>query len=106
MPRRAIGDADLLDQGLGSEPESMAITLVPGEDEFLVLASDGLWDVLSNEEAVRLVQDTVKEPGMCARRLVAAALERGATDNVTALVAFLDPRLAGTHQKAFQASEH
>jgi len=36
----------------------------------VVLASDGLWDKLSNEEAVGLVHDTVKQPIMAAQRYV------------------------------------
>ena len=38
------------------------------QDEFVVLASDGLWDKLSNEEAIGLVYDTVKQPAMAAQR--------------------------------------
>lgn len=96
---RAIGDADMRSQGLTAEPEGRDVPIIPPQDEFVVLASDGLWDVLSNEEAVRLVHDTVKEPDMCARRLVSTAFERGSQDNVTALIVFLDPSLAGTHQR-------
>jgi Protein phosphatase 2C len=42
-------------------------TLGP-EDEFLVIASDGLWEKLANEEAVGLIHDTVKHPAMAAQR--------------------------------------
>lgn len=54
-----------------------------------VLASDGLWDVISNEEVVRIVKDTVKEAGMCAKRLATEAAERGSKDNITVIVVFL-----------------
>ena len=62
--------------GLIAEPEVTARSLAP-EDEFLILASDGLWDRLQNQEAVDLVHDTVKEPDMCAKRLATEALTRG-----------------------------
>jgi serine/threonine protein phosphatase PrpC len=55
----------------------------------LILASDGLWEVLSQEEAVGLVADTVKDPDMCAKRLATEAMTRGSRDNITVLVAFL-----------------
>ena len=46
------------------------------DDEFVVLASDGLWDKLSNEEAVGLVYDTVKQPTMAAQRYLGSTCTR------------------------------
>lgn len=63
---RSIGDADLK-PALTAQPEVSQHQLTP-EDEFVVVASDGLWDKLSNEEAVGLVHDTVKQPTMAAQR--------------------------------------
>lgn len=87
---RSIGDADLKGVGVTAEPEVTEFQLQP-DDTFLILASDGLWDVLSNYDAVGLVHDTVKQPTMCAQRLVTEALTRGSKDNITAVVAFLQP---------------
>lgn len=56
-----------------------------------VMASDGLWDVISNEEVVSIIRDTVKEPGMCSKRLATEAAERGSKDNITVIVVFLRP---------------
>ena len=56
---------------------------------FVVLATDGLWDVLDGEEAVRVVSNLLKEgkaPSECCAELVARALRLGSGDNVTALV--------------------
>lgn len=36
----------------------MTLTELSAGDTFLVLASDGLWDVMSNDDAVGLVLDT------------------------------------------------
>ena len=36
---------------------------------YQVMASDGLWDVVSNTNVVNIIRDTVKEPKMCAKRL-------------------------------------
>ena len=44
-------------------------THTSGKDFALVLACDGLWDVVSNADARDLVLDTVKEPSMSAKRL-------------------------------------
>ena len=76
MMRRSIGDADLKDCGVTAEPEVAHVVLQP-DDAFLVLASDGLWDCLSNEAVISLIRDTVKEPTMCAQRLVTQAITNG-----------------------------
>lgn len=74
-----------------AEPEVVSLGLDSG-DQFLILGTDGLWDVISDQEAVGLVQDTVKDPALCAKRLVQEALARGSQDNVTAVVVFLQPK--------------
>ncbi|WMV26599.1 hypothetical protein MTR67_019984 [Solanum verrucosum] len=53
--------------------------------EFLIVASDGLWNVLSNEEAVTLVQD-IKDAEAASRRLIEEAYSRGSSDNITCVV--------------------
>ena len=58
---------------------------------YQVMASDGLWDVVSNIDVVNIIRDTVKEPGMCAKRLATEAAERGSKDNITVIVVFLRP---------------
>ncbi|KAK9828917.1 hypothetical protein WJX72_002777 [[Myrmecia] bisecta] len=87
---RSLGDADLKADGLTAEPEVASYELT-ADDEFLIIASDGLWDKLRNDEAVGLVHDTVKMPAMCGQRLATEALTRGSGDNITVLVAFLKP---------------
>jgi serine/threonine protein phosphatase PrpC len=56
--------------GVTAVPEVTAVDLQPGPDHFLILGSDGLWDVMSVQEAAGLVYDTVKDPVMAAKRLV------------------------------------
>ncbi|KAL1345838.1 hypothetical protein HN51_019524 [Arachis hypogaea] len=51
---RAFGDFCLKDYGVISIPE-FSHRLLTDKDEFIVLASDGVWDVLSNEEVVEIV---------------------------------------------------
>jgi len=41
------------------------------------MATDGLWYVISNEDVVSIMRDTVKEPAMCSKRLAIEASERG-----------------------------
>ncbi|KAF3791541.1 kinase and PP2C-like domain-containing protein [Nymphaea thermarum] len=86
---RSIGDDDLK-PAVTAEPE-ITETDLSSDDEFLVMASDGLWDVLGNDEVVPIIRDTVKEPSMCAKRLATEAVGRGSKDNVTVIVIFLRP---------------
>eukprot|EP00013_Stygamoeba_regulata_P019413 CAMPEP_0177648052 /NCGR_PEP_ID=MMETSP0447-20121125/10625_1 /TAXON_ID=0 /ORGANISM="Stygamoeba regulata, Strain BSH-02190019" /LENGTH=688 /DNA_ID=CAMNT_0019150673 /DNA_START=164 /DNA_END=2230 /DNA_ORIENTATION=+ len=52
---RALGDQPLK-PFVSALPEQMERTLVAGVDDFVVLASDGLFDVLTNQEVVSLVR--------------------------------------------------
>jgi serine/threonine protein phosphatase PrpC len=52
---RALGDSDLK-QWVISDPFVREFQLTSA-DEFIVLATDGLWDVLSNEGAVEIAQE-------------------------------------------------
>jgi serine/threonine protein phosphatase PrpC len=104
---RSIGDFDAKRGGAQGELVAAADTghfWVEGGDEFLVLASDGLWDVVSNNDVVMLVHDTVKNPSMAAKRLAMEALVRGSTDNVTVLICFL--KAAGTLESVYSAGKH
>lgn len=53
---RAIGDRMLKHLVVG-EPDVQSRRPL-AKDRFIVLASDGLWDILSNEEVGRIVQET------------------------------------------------
>ena len=80
-------------------------TVVPGRDRFLVLATDGVWDVLSNGDVAAIVLafaagaaggGAAQRDGSrggnslaaqaAANALVRYSLQRGSADNVTALV--------------------
>ncbi|XP_004296680.1 PREDICTED: probable protein phosphatase 2C 33 [Fragaria vesca subsp. vesca] len=51
---RAFGDFCLKDYGLISVPD-ISYRRLTDKDEFVVLATDGIWDVLSNKEVVEIV---------------------------------------------------
>ena len=72
------------------------------DDELLLLASDGLWDVLSNQEACTLAKRCLRRARqrgascqsaarIAATVLTRAAVDRGSRDNVT--VRFQSPQL-------------
>eukprot|EP01113_Clastostelium_recurvatum_P033204 TRINITY_DN4363_c0_g1_i12.p1 TRINITY_DN4363_c0_g1~~TRINITY_DN4363_c0_g1_i12.p1 ORF type:complete len:1397 (+),score=354.77 TRINITY_DN4363_c0_g1_i12:252-4442(+) len=88
---RSIGDR-LMKAQVCAEP-SIRIHDITQADEFIILATDGLWDVLSPQEAVDFVHKfgTVTVPGQpdVSRQLVDEALRKGSRDNVTAMVVVL-----------------
>ncbi|KAK9055879.1 hypothetical protein SSX86_026966 [Deinandra increscens subsp. villosa] len=90
---RALGDWDMkLPRGsaspLTSEPEIQQIVLTE-EDEFLIIGCDGVWDVMSSQQAVKLVSRGLRrhdDPEQCAKDLVSEALRLNTYDNLTVIV--------------------
>jgi serine/threonine protein phosphatase PrpC len=113
---RSIGDFRLKDPsckgGLIQEGGAPIVSWTPdvtvdqmhvreGGSEWVVLASDGVWDVVSNEEAITIATDVLegmstaeeknnnKNAGVAqavSDAIVRAAFQRGSEDNITALV--------------------
>ena len=87
---RAFGDAGLKRWVL-AEPAVARVPLRAG-CEFLVVASDGLWDKVSNQEAVDVVargRNAAAVARSCAE-LVDMARRRGSRDDVTVMVVDLE----------------
>ncbi|KAI4307086.1 hypothetical protein L6164_030312 [Bauhinia variegata] len=60
--------------------------------EFILLASDGLWDYMSSSEAVSFVRDQLRQHGniqLACEALAQAALDQGTQDNVSIVIADL-----------------
>jgi len=89
---RALGDWDMKFPGspspLIAEPEFRQMFLTE-DDEFLIIGCDGIWDVMSSQEAVSLVRRGLRrhdDPEQCARDLVMEALRLNTFDNLTVIV--------------------
>ncbi|XP_061955569.1 probable protein phosphatase 2C 65 [Populus nigra] len=65
---RAFGDFCLKDYGLISTPE-VSYRRVTDKDEFVILATDGVWDVLTNYEVIKIVASARKR-SMAAKLVV------------------------------------
>ncbi len=55
------------------------------EDKYLVVACDGVWDVMDNQEVIDLLKSNMKKTNL-AKVIADKALEKGSTDNVTVIV--------------------
>ncbi|CDF39494.1 unnamed protein product [Chondrus crispus] len=88
---RAIGDPELK-QFIIPRPDIFRFSL-SGHEEFLVLASDGLWDNISDEECMEYVRKIISsEPAddsleeEAAKLLVQTAWDRGTNDDISVIV--------------------
>ncbi|KAK8655032.1 hypothetical protein V6N13_107624 [Hibiscus sabdariffa] len=73
---------------LSAEPELKMITLTK-EDEFLIIGSDGIWDVFTSQNAIDFARRRLQEHNdvkLCCKEIVEEAIKRGATDNLTIVV--------------------
>ncbi|GAB0097308.1 protein phosphatase 1L [Sergentomyia squamirostris] len=84
---RAMGDYPLKDKKLViAEPDILTFNLVDHKPMFIILASDGLWDTFSNEEAVAFIKDRLDEPHFGAKSLTLQSYYRGSVDNISVVV--------------------
>ena len=85
---RAIGDGSL-GNSITCQPHLKKVKRRDGTK--LIIACDGVWDVITDEEAAEIVAKT-KNPAEAARLLKDEAISRGSTDNVTCIVVSLTPK--------------
>ncbi|CAG5128627.1 unnamed protein product [Candidula unifasciata] len=85
---RAIGDAPFKPY-VSSDADAIRIPLT-GEEEYLVLACDGLWDVLTPSQVTNIVYKHSKSSSGGTRNvaveLVSAARDSGSSDNISVVV--------------------
>lgn len=80
---RAFGDRSLK-KHLSSEPDVVEEPIDENTD-FLILASDGLWKVMSNQEAVDEIKD-FKDAQAAAKHLTEQAVNRKSKDDISCIV--------------------
>ncbi|CAN1829336.1 Probable protein phosphatase 2C 39, partial [Linum perenne] len=80
---RAFGDKSLK-QHLSSDPY-VVVDEIDDNTDCVILASDGLWKVMSNQEAVDAIKD-VKDARAAAKRLTEEALNRRSSDDISCIV--------------------
>jgi len=108
---RALGDHQLkvpaLPMDVVSNVPDITSTELTDQDMFVIVACDGLWDVMDDQESVNLVLESIRElmallpntgsnghahrrsmAEVLARMLVEEALARGTSDNVSCFMIF------------------
>ena len=96
---RSFGDR-LLKRWIIPDPEVIAHKIDNKNDLFLILATDGVWDTVSNQEAARCAIECWNNPQQTnlslnqrlraiAQKITSFAYTRGSMDNITTLVVHL-----------------
>ncbi|OIV96724.1 hypothetical protein TanjilG_09266 [Lupinus angustifolius] len=80
---RAFGDKSLK-LHLRSDPD-VQHTDIDVDTDNLILASDGLWKVMTNQEAVDITR-RMRDPQKAAKQLIAEALKRDSKDDISCVV--------------------
>lgn len=80
---RSLGDSYMKDLVTGA-PYTTETELCP-EDEFIIVACDGLWDVCEDHTAVQLIRHE-QDPTRASKILVDHALQNFSSDNLTCMV--------------------
>ncbi|KAJ4954121.1 hypothetical protein NE237_030953 [Protea cynaroides] len=80
---RAFGDKSLKSH-LRSDPDVQNAN-IDGNTDILILASDGLWKVMGNQEAVDIARK-IKDPQRAAKQLSAEAVNRDSKDDISCVV--------------------
>ncbi|KAK3834531.1 MAG: phosphatase 2C-like domain-containing protein [Linnemannia gamsii] len=82
---RALGDIAMKPFGVSAEPELIRRTVKASEAAFLVLMSDGISSVMSNQEVVDCVK-LEESPTQAAANVLNLAEQLGAEDNCTVMI--------------------
>lgn len=94
---RALGHADFVGVVI-PEPEVRSHSLC-GDEKFVLIASDGLWDYVNDDECASVLHAHLAKDGAraAAQALVQCAWDHGSSDDITALVVDLVQYRAAGH---------
>jgi len=86
---RAFGDFEL-EKYITCEPDVFKITMDEFQNNYIVVACDGLWDVVEDSVVIKLVSEWFEEhvddvEGAC-KKLRDLAFSNGSTDNISVVV--------------------
>jgi serine/threonine protein phosphatase PrpC len=82
---------------VSSEPDIKVVSILNDIDEFIVLASDGLFDVISSQEVVSFLHQKMvtnfslrmQKQDALAKTLAEEAIRRGSLDNISVIIVWL-----------------
>ncbi len=88
---RGFGDFDLKNKGLICEPH-ITKKLIDNSLNYCVIASDGVWDILSPDDVSKICFANKTNFKDIAKIIVETAQERGSEDNISCIVVELNKK--------------
>jgi len=84
---RALGDYTLKhSKYVIADPDIRTFELDGDIPEFIVLATDGLWDTFANDDVGKFIKENLLEPDFGAKRIVVESFNRGSMDNISVMI--------------------
>ena len=85
MLTRSIGDREMKKYGVCSQPFVKIEQIDNDNDKFIVLASDGVWDVVNEDELINICNENLNSNDIC-KKIIQISKERDTRDNVSCIV--------------------
>ena len=98
---RALGDTGLKPY-ICSEPRIVEGYLGK-ENDYAVLACDGVWDVLTHDDVIQTVRAVI-DPRVASEEISKKALDQGSTDNITVIVLDLREYVKGLKRRNMEVT--
>ena len=84
MLSRSFGDWELKPYGVSNEPHVTRINITDN-DKYVIVASDGIWDVLEDIDVFNMSKNMNNAKDFC-NKIVQQAIENGSMDNISCFV--------------------
>jgi len=88
MLTRSFGDKEMKKYGVLSTPDIFCQD-IEEDDLFIIIASDGVWDVIEEDEVLKFAQDKISSNEL-SKKIVDLAKERDTHDNISCIVVKLN----------------
>lgn len=85
---RSIGDIALYPH-VTWVPDIYIVRLQPKVNNIIIMASDGVWDTMSNDDVMEVFQTNKENMGEAAKKCMQLARQKGSGDNITLLAVTL-----------------
>lgn len=83
---RSFGDMYYKKWGVSSMPYISVTKATPSNNPFLVIASDGIWDTITDFDIIDIINSSKESITNITQMIVSESMKRGSSDNISCLV--------------------